>query len=133
MTQPSRSARRPLTALTLAAGCLALAPAVTNAGPACGPDTVPCPTPSQPKVAHVGTFNGAGYAYLNVKASPSTTSKTIRRVRSGTKALIVCQTKGSRVTGPYGTSRLWDKLAHGGYVSDTRIYTGSDGRVAPAC
>jgi surface antigen len=37
------------------------------------------------------------------------------------------------MTGRFGTSRLWDKLAKGGFVTDTYIYTGSDGRVAPAC
>ena len=37
------------------------------------------------------------------------------------------------MTGRYGTSRVWDRLAKGGYVTDTYVYTGSDGRVAPRC
>jgi hypothetical protein len=130
--QPFRSTRRSFTVLALTAGCLAAVPAVAHAGPACGADSVPCPSPS-PTVAHVGRFDGGGKTFLAVKAAPKTSSKTIRKVRTGTKALIVCQTKGSLVRGPYGTSRLWDKLAKGGYISDTRVYTGSDGRVAPDC
>ena len=41
--------------------------------------------------------------------------------------------RGQRVTGTFGTSRLWDKLARGGFVSDAFVHTGSDGRVAPWC
>lgn len=91
----------------------------------------PCPTGE--RVHHVETFNGAGKTFVRVHAGPRSKAKVIRRVRSGRKALIVCQTRGSLATGPYGRSRIWDKLLHGGYVSDTRIHTGSDGRVAPDC
>lgn len=107
-----------------------LAPAVAHARPTC---TVEAPCPAAPKVAHIGTFNGGGKKLLDVKAAPRPGARTLRRVRSGQKALIVCQTRGARVRGPYGVSRIWDRLAHGGYMSDTRIHTGSDGRVAPDC
>ena len=50
---------------------------------------------------------------------------------------IVCQTRGEKVTGKFGTSRLWDLVAIGNgrgvYVTDTYVFTGSDGRVAPDC
>ena len=121
------STSRIVTALAL--GALA-APALADAKPVCSAEA-PCPSGEQ--VHATGTFNGAGKPRLVVRAAPRSSSKAVRRVKSGGKALIVCQTRGSRVTGPYGTSRLWDKLLHGGYVSDTRIYTGSDGRVAPTC
>lgn len=124
----SLSPARTAVAAAAAVGFL-VAPGAAQARPACGPDSVPCPQP----VAHVGTFNGGGKALLAVKALPRTSSKTIRRVHNGAKAYIVCQTTGSSVTGPYGTSRIWDRLQKGGYISDTRVYTGSDGRVAPDC
>jgi hypothetical protein len=114
---------------TLAAGAL-LVPAAADAKPACGIDD-PCPT-TEP-VAFVGTFNGGNKPFVNVRSSPSPTAPRIRRVRSGAKAFIVCQTTGAMANGPYGRSTIWDKLQKGGYVSDTRVYTGTDGRVAPDC
>jgi len=119
--------RTATTALTL--GCL-LVPATASARPACSTDS-PCPSGEQ--VAATGTFNGGGRDRLRIHAGPNSKSKVVRHVRDGVKALIVCQTRGSKVTGPYGSSRIWDKLLHGGYISDTRVYTGSDGRVAPNC
>ncbi|MFC8240149.1 hypothetical protein ACFUVZ_04355 [Streptomyces chartreusis] len=45
------------------------------------------------------------------------------------------------VTGPYGTSNIWDNIdngeyvsdAYGEYVSDAYVQTGSDGYVRPRC
>lgn len=56
-------------------------------------------------------------------------------VADGATVHITCQTTGTTVTGTYGTSAIWDKIREGGagYVSDAYVYTGSDGRVAPAC
>lgn len=117
-------------AAAIAAGCL-LAPTVADARPTCGGEDGPCPTGD--RVAFVGKFATGGPDRLAVKESPRSGAKTIRTVKAGGRALIVCQTTGSSASGPYGTSTVWDKLLHGGYISDTRVYTGSDGRVAPPC
>ncbi|KAG0245910.1 hypothetical protein BG011_002631, partial [Mortierella polycephala] len=45
---------------------------------------------------------------------------------------IDCTARGTTVTGKYGTSDLWNHVP-GGYVSDTYVYTGSNGAVAPPC
>lgn len=116
--------------LALVAGA-AVVPATAHAVPVC-PDGNPCPS-SSPQVAFVGKFGKGGHARLAVHAKPRTSSKVIRRVRSGQRALIVCQATGGLAKGPYGTSRIWDKLYKGGWISDTKVYTGSDGRVAPDC
>lgn len=116
------------TAAAVATGLLALP---GGASASCPADD-PCP-PAPTRVAHVGTFNGGSSAYVAVFRGPGRSYGVLRTVRTRTRALIVCQTSGARVSGPYGTSRVWDKLKHGGYVSDTNVYTGSDGRVAPAC
>ena len=117
------------------AGAIAAAAAAGLAlsGPAQAkcPDEDPCPPP--PKVHAVGTVNVADGWTLGVRAIPRSGARQIRQLADGAKALIVCQTRGSRVTGTYGTTRLWDRLKHGGYVSDAYVYTGSDGRVAPPC
>jgi len=121
--------RRAVTIAALALGTL-LTPALAEARCV---DMNGDPCPSGEQVHHVGTFNGAGKPFVAIHTGPRTSSKVVRRVRSGKKALIVCQTRGALASGPYGRSRIWDKLLHGGYVSDTRVYTGSDGRVAPDC
>lgn len=73
-----------------------------------------------------------GYT-LSVHSAPSADAPVIRKLARNQRVRIVCQTAGSTMTGRFGTSNLWDKLAKGGYVTDTFVYTGSDGRVAPDC
>lgn len=114
----------------LAAAGAAFLPATASAMPYCGAD-LPCPTGD--KVAFVGTFAGTKDTRLAIHAGPRTKAKVVRHVRGGNKALIVCQARGGVASGPYGRNRIWDKLLHGGYISDTQVYTGSDGRVAPPC
>lgn len=86
-----------------------------------------------PAHAATGTVKvNKGYT-LKVHKTPSSSSAVVRKLANNAKVTIVCQTSGSSETGRFGTSRIWDKLAGGGYVSDTYVYTGSDRRVAPAC
>ncbi len=112
-----------------ATGALALG--LTASADARCPDDDPCPNPYV--VNHVGTANvGAGNT-LGVRPVPRQNATQIRQIANGGKVLITCQTIGSKVSGTYGTTRIWNKLKHGGYVSDAWVYTGSDGNVAPAC
>ena len=117
----------------LVATTVAGAAAIATAGPASAhcPDTDPCPPPQT--VHAVGTVNVADGQTLGVRAVPRQNAAQIRQLRDGAKALITCQTRGSRVSGTYGTTRIWDHLKKGGYVSDAYVYTGSDHRVAPWC
>lgn len=79
-----------------------------------------------------GTINTAG-SPLNVRTGPSSGWDAWRTVADGASVTILCQELGSQETGTYGTSKLWDMLANGGFVSDTYVFTGSDGRVADDC
>ncbi len=79
-----------------------------------------------------GTVNTAGTA-LTVRAAPGTNFDAFGSVADGAGVTILCQTTGTSVTGTYGTSTVWDMIGSGGFVSDAYVYTGSDGRVAPAC
>jgi uncharacterized protein YraI len=87
-----------------------------------------------PEIANAatGTVNTAGSA-LTVRAAPGTSYDAWGSVADGARVTILCQTSGSSVTGPYGTSTVWDMLSSGGFVSDAYIYTGSDGTVEHAC
>ena len=84
--------------------------------------------------AATGTVNTDSGAPVNVHTSPSVGSTVVTTVASGASVTIDCQINGDSVTGKYGTSTLWDHLpAQGGYISDTYVYTGSDGQIAPTC
>ncbi|MFI9262406.1 SH3 domain-containing protein [Streptomyces sp. 2333.5] len=70
---------------------------------------------------------------VNVRQGPSTDSPVVRQLAGGARVQIRCQRHGQRVSGPYGTSDIWDNIAPGQYVSDTYVHTGSSGMVAPRC
>lgn len=72
-------------------------------------------------------------ATVNVRSGPSTSYPIVGSVSAGTYVNISCQTPGETVTGPLGTSSIWDSISVGRFVSDTYVQTGSDGYVAPRC
>lgn len=62
--------------------------------------------------------------------------RVVARLDSGTRVVIRCQTNGPAIDGPYGRSEVWDRISIGngaGFVSDSRVFTGSDGLVAGVC
>ncbi|RSN41750.1 SH3 domain-containing protein [Streptomyces sp. WAC 04229] len=70
---------------------------------------------------------------VNVRSGPGTGYTIVRTLPEGASVSIGCQTPGTRVSGPYGTSNIWDSIGSGQYVSDTYVRTGSDGYVAARC
>ncbi|MFI9761079.1 SH3 domain-containing protein [Streptomyces sp. NPDC051963] len=70
---------------------------------------------------------------LNVRRGPGTNYTIVRVLPVGARVPIFCQTPGTTVTGPYGTSKIWDNIDDGEYVSDAYVNTGSDGYVADRC
>jgi uncharacterized protein YraI len=70
---------------------------------------------------------------LNVRSGPGTGYTIVRVLPEGANVPIYCQTPGTTVTGPYGTSNIWDNIDSGEYVSDAYVNTGSDGYVASRC
>ncbi|MFD1423238.1 SH3 domain-containing protein [Laceyella tengchongensis] len=77
-------------------------------------------------------MNTTSGASVNVRSGPGTSYAIVGSVADGQKVTITCQKRGETVTGTYGTSNLWDYIGTG-YISDTYVYTGSDGQVAPTC
>ncbi|NBE55729.1 SH3 domain-containing protein [Streptomyces boluensis] len=72
-------------------------------------------------------------ADVNVRSGPGTSYAMVGRVLAGTRVTLHCQRPGETVTGPSGTSRIWDRIGTGRYISDTYLRTGSNGYVAPRC
>ncbi|MFE9443711.1 SH3 domain-containing protein [Streptomyces sp. NPDC006602] len=70
---------------------------------------------------------------LNVRNGPGTNYAIVRILAEGAKVPIFCQSPGTTITGPYGTSNIWDNIDNGQYVSDAYVNTGSDGYIRPRC
>lgn len=101
---------------------------VTEAGTATGLD------------AEIETLAAADVLYpiapgyrVNVRSGPGTNYTVVRTLPYNARVRINCQKPGQSVSGPYGTSNLWDNIANGEFVSDAYVKTGSDGYVAPRC
>ncbi|MFJ7075830.1 SH3 domain-containing protein [Streptomyces sp. NPDC098781] len=70
---------------------------------------------------------------LNVRRGPGTQYSVVRTLPEGAQVQIFCQTPGTNVSGPYGTTNIWDCIDNGEFVSDAYVNTGSDGYVRPRC
>lgn len=81
--------------------------------------------------AAAGTYTVV--ADVNVRSGPGTSYGKVGRLKAGTRVTIGCQRPGETVKGPTGTSKIWDRIGSGRYVSDTYVRTGSDGYVLPRC
>ena len=67
---------------------------------------------------------------LTVRFGPGTGFAPVGSVVKGAKLDIECQAKGTRVSGPYGATNLWNKIGEGRYVADA--FTRSNEK-APPC
>ncbi|MFJ5227643.1 hypothetical protein [Streptomyces sp. NPDC088400] len=70
---------------------------------------------------------------LNVRSGPGTNYRLVRVLSYNASVPINCQKPGEWVSGPYGTTNIWDNIANGEYVSDAYVHTGSSGYVAVRC
>lgn len=70
---------------------------------------------------------------VNVRSGPGTGYAIVKVLAYGAIVTIRCQCPGTTVTGPYGTTNLWDCIGNGLFVSDAYVKTGSDGYVANRC
>ncbi|MEU8030180.1 SH3 domain-containing protein [Streptomyces sp. NPDC049099] len=83
--------------------------------------------------AAIRTYAVAPGVRLNVRNGPGTSYGIVRVLPEGTRVPVFCQTPGTNVSGPYGTSNIWDNIDNGEYVSDAYVQTGSDGYIASRC
>ncbi|GLF96115.1 peptidase [Streptomyces yaizuensis] len=70
---------------------------------------------------------------VNVRSGPGTGYAIVRVLPYNARVPINCQKPGERVSGPYGTTSIWDCIANGEFISDAYVQTGSDGYVAIRC
>ncbi|MFF5448809.1 peptidase [Streptomyces sp. NPDC012888] len=70
---------------------------------------------------------------VNVRSGPGTGYSLVKVLPYNAWVTINCQTTGTTVSGPYGTTAIWDCIGNGQFVSDAYVKTGSDGYVASRC
>ncbi|MET8752858.1 peptidase [Streptomyces sp. NPDC059104] len=70
---------------------------------------------------------------VNVRSGPGTGYAIIDTLPLGASVSIRCQCPGTTVSGPYGTTDIWDCIGNGKFVSDAYVKTGTDGYVAGRC
>ncbi len=76
----------------------------------------------------------AGSCGLNERLLPRADSTKLGLLHDGDTVEIVCQVPGGKVTTPEGvSSRTWDRLVNGHYVSDVSVDTPRIGSRIPAC
>lgn len=96
-------------------------------------DSVAVATATAAAAAAVRYYSVAPGIRLNVRSGPGTNYSIVRVLSEGARVPVYCQRPGETISGPYGTTNLWDNIADGDYISDAYVYTGSDGYVAPRC
>ncbi|MGW4239647.1 peptidase [Streptomyces sp. NPDC004749] len=97
-------------------------------------DTVAAEVTELAEVAVAATRYPVAPGYrLNVRSGPGTNYRLVKVLPYGATVPINCQKPGERVSGPYGTTDIWDNIANGQYVSDAYVLTGSNGYVAVRC
>ena len=65
---------------------------------------------------------------LAVRSGPSSTNTAVGLVADRTHVNIECQVTGQTVTGPFGTSSLWDRIGPGNFVSHAYVEMFTIGR-----
>lgn len=84
-------------------------------------------------IAAAQSYYTTGARTTPVRSGPSNNHALVRTLPKRSRVTITCQTPGQRVSGPYGTTTIWDRIGAGQYVSDTFVNTGGSGYVAPRC
>lgn len=111
MTNNLRRIAAVAVAATLAVGTLA-APASANTG---------------------GTINSGG-SYVNVRSGPGTGYGIVGTLAQGTGVSVYCVwPNGTPVSGPYGTTSLWDEIGNNRWVTDAFVDTQTNDAIAMPC
>ncbi|WP_018350243.1 M23 family metallopeptidase [Longispora albida] len=87
----------------------------------------PAPTGS------AATVNSGTYSSVNVRSGPGTSYSVIGSHAHNDVIQVACTASGSSVTGPYGTTSVWDKKTDGGYISAAFVKINTGQPAPPAC
>lgn len=76
---------------------------------------------------------GTGGGPLTVRSGPGTGNAAVGQAGRYANVVIECTATGTSVTGPFGTSRVWDRIGPNNWVADAYVNTGKAGPVAQPC
>ena len=79
-----------------------------------------------------GTINSGG-GNVNLRSGPGTGFSILGTIANGTAVSIDCVGYGTAVTGPFGTTTLWDEIGNRRWVSDAFVNTGTNLPIAMPC
>ena len=79
-----------------------------------------------------GTINSGG-GNVNLRAGPGTNYAIVGSLPQGAAVSIDCVGTGTAVTGPFGTTTLWDEIGSGHWVTDAFVNTGTSAPIAMPC
>ena len=106
------------------------------AAPTCSSPTTAPPPPAPPPPAPSATGKVSISPCLDLHSSAGHTAPVTGCIPNGTVITIECTVTSNSVTGPWGTTSLWDRTTWNGmrgFVTDAYVYTGTAAAVAPHC
>lgn len=86
-----------------------------------------------PAYASTGGTIQSGGGNVNLRSGPGTNYPIVGTIAQGTAVSIDCVGYGTAVTGPYGTTTLWDEIGNGHWVTDAFVNTGTNLPIAMPC
>jgi uncharacterized protein YraI len=78
-------------------------------------------------------YQVAPIVQLNVRRGPGTSYQIVKVLPYDANVTIYCQSPGTKVSGYYGTSTIWDNIGPDQFISDAYVNTGSDGYITGRC
>lgn len=87
-----------------------------------------------PAAANYGGTINSGGSYVNVRNGPGTTYKVVGTLAQGAGVSVYCTyDNGTEVSGPFGTTKLWDEIGNNRWVTDAFVNTGTNAPIAMPC
>jgi hypothetical protein len=86
-----------------------------------------------PAYASTGGTIHSGGGNVNLRAGPGTNYGIVGTIGQGAAVSIDCVGWGTYVSGPYGTTNLWDEIGNGHWVTDAFVDTGTSQPIAMPC
>jgi hypothetical protein len=82
--------------------------------------------------AYAGTIHSGG-GNVNLRAGPGTNYAIVGSLPQGATVNVECVGTGTSVSGPYGTTNMWDEIGNREWVTDAFVDTGTNNPVAMPC
>jgi hypothetical protein len=82
--------------------------------------------------AYAGTIHSGG-GNVNLRSGPGTNYSIVGSLPQGATVNVECVGTGTAVSGPYGTTTLWDEIGNREWVTDAFVDTGTNNPVAMPC